>query len=302
MERNPAFYIEIERIKANLTDCVMPVHPFREIAKFRSLVLENPKHAKRFAESEIEKSEDYVKLAEMGLDVIVAPSILSRVLAFEIAPDLIVYVCRSKKRKVIERKLERIKSFEFKAIRERSIKDRLRISKIEGEILGYPECCVSKFVEFKKNSILGKSSPPETVTILECLESGIFNDTLSYFSNPPKELPQEYFAFFTSNFYPCTVDCSKAISIGMKTYERLDFGKKKIYRRKLILNVLNLLVSAYNTYKFVKERGTKTEFGEAIKDFFDKFSADDLSRLENISRLIALDQLDFENRYLMHFD
>ncbi len=302
MESNPAFYIEIERIRANLTDCIMPIHPFREIAKFRSLVLENPRYAKRFAESEIRKSEDYAKLTKMGLDVIVAPSILSRVLSFEIAPDLIVYVCRSKKRKVIERKLERIASLEVKAVRERSIKDRLKISRIEGEILGYPECCVSNFIELKKKSFLGKSSPPETVTILDCLESGIFKDTLSYFSNPPHELPQEYFAFFTSNFYPCTVGCSKAISIGIKLYEQLDARTQKIYRCKLILNVLNLLVSAYNAYKFVREKGTKTEFGKAVMEFFSKFSHD-LGRLESISRLIAFDQLDFENRYiLMHLD
>ena len=303
MKSNPAFYIEIERIRANLTDCVMPLHPFREIAKFRSLVLENPRYAKRFAESEVRSSKEYAELSDMGLDVIVTPSILSRVLTFEVSPDLIVYVCRSNKRRAIEKKLEKITSLEVKAIRKRSIEDRLKISEIEGEILGYPECCVSKFVELKRNCFFGRSSPPETVTILECLESGIFKDTLKHFSNPPNELPQEYFAFFTSNFYPCTIACSKAISVGLKLYEQLDVRTQKIYRCKLILNVLNVLVSAYNSYKFVKERGAKTEFGKAVMEFFGNFSADDLGRLEKISRLIAFDQFDFENRYIsMHLD
>jgi len=303
MNKNPAFYIEVERIKANLTDCVMPVHPFKEIVRFRSLVLENPSFAKRFAESEIKKHDDYSKLAGYGLDVIVAPSILSRVLTFEVAPDLIVYICRSSKKRSIEKKLEKIKALEVKAIKRRSIEYRIKISKIEGEILNYPQCCVSRFIELKRDSYLNKSPPPETATILECLESNIFSNLLRYFLNPSDDIPQEYFAFFTSNFYPCNVNCSRAISVGMKLYERLDDYKRKVYRCKLILNVLNIFVSAYNSYKFVMEKGAKTEFGKAVMEFFSKLSAEDKGRLEKISKLIALDQLDFENRYiLMHLD
>lgn len=302
MERNPAFYIELERIKANLTDCVMPIHPFKEITKYRSLVLENPKLAKRFAEADVRRAEDYARLAEMGLDVVVSPTILSRVLTFEISPDLIVYVCRSNKKRSIEKRLEKLASLEVKALRKGSIDDRLKISEIEGSLLGYPKCCVSKFVELKRNSFFGRSSPPETVTILECLELGFFN-VLKLFSNPPKELSQEFFAFFTSNFYPCSVNCSKAISIGMRIYEQLDAKKRKIYRCKLILNVLNVLVSAYNSYRFVKERGAKTEFGKAVLRFFEKLSSDELSRLEKISKLMAVDSLDFENGYIsMYLD
>ncbi len=303
MNGNPAFHIEIERIKVNLTDCVMPTHPFKGIAKFRSLVLEDPSFAKRSAEYEIRKHDDYAKLIEDGLDVIVVPSVLSRVLTFEVTPDLIVYVCRSSKKKSIEKKLDKIKALEVKAIKKRSIEDRLKISKIEGEILNYPQCCISRFIELKRKSYFNESPPPETVTILECLEFNIFGNLLKYFLNPPREIPQEYFAFFTSNFYPCNVNCSKAISIGIKLYENLDDHKQKIYRCKLILNVLSIFISAYNSYKFVLKRGVKTEFGKAVMDFFSKLSAEDKSRLEKISKLIALDQLDFENRYiLMHLD
>ncbi len=298
MRDYPSFYIELERIRAELTYCVMPVHPFVEIHGFVPLILENPRYAKELAESTVRKGGVYRRLVEMGMDIVIAPVLLSRVLSFEIVPDFSVYVCDVGGKGEVEKTVEKMAKLEKRAIKRRDLKCRLKISELEGGMLGYPKCCISNFVRLKGESAIGRSIPPETFTILNCLKSGLFEELLRFFSNPPKELPQEFFAFFTSNFYPCDVNCSKAIDIGMRVYECLDSVKQKIYRCKLILNVLNLLASAYKSYEFVRRRGAKTEFGREISEFFGNLSADDLSRIDRISKLISANQLEFENRYI----
>ncbi len=296
---NPSFRIELERIKAGVTDCVMPSHDFDFLSDYRGLVRTNPKLAKKLAESDLKKTEEYKIVKKLDLEVIVAPTLSGRVIPLQISPDLIVYVCRSDRKDFVEKKVEKMLKLESRGLNRKSLKDWLKIFEIEGKMLGYPECCVEKFVKMKEKSFYGESVPPETDIIMRCLEHDFF-EVLRFFREP-SEIPEHYFAFFTSNFYPCDVNCQKAISIGVAVREHLDEELRRIYERKLVLNVLNLLVSAYSTYLFVRERGAKTEFGRMVKDFFESLSSQDLRMVSYLARRFSSERVKFENEYLLGF-
>ncbi len=296
---NPSFLIELERIKAGVTECVMPLHDFVFLSEYRGLVQTNPKLAKKLAESDLKKTEEYKVVKKLDLEVVVAPTLSGRVVPFQISPDLIVYVCRSDRKDFVEKKAEKMLKLEWRGLRRKTLKDWLKIFEIEGRMLGYPECCVEKFVKMKEKSFYGESVPPETDVVMRCLEHDFF-DVLRFFKEP-SEIPEQYFAFFTSNFYPCDVNCQKAISIGVAVREHLDEKLRRIYERKLVLNVLNLLVSAYSTYLFVRDRGAKTEFGRMVKDFFESLSSEDLKIISDLARRFSSERVKFENEYLLRF-
>jgi hypothetical protein len=308
---NPAFYIEVGRVKAGVTDCVLPLHPFKAVVlKYRSVlanILANGRipneSIEKSVESEIKKLNDYGILKGMDLEVVASATILNRILStVAISPDIFIYICDASKVKSIRKKLKRIKSLEIKAISKNSLEYRLEINKIEGELLCYPECCINSFIELKQKSVLG-GQPPETKAIVECIERGLFSDILKLLFSPKSELPEEIYAFFTSNFYPCRIDCEKAIEIGKSYEERLAGIYKTAYRCKLILNATYCLISAFESYKLVKAKKPKTEFGKTVLEFFDSLPSDKKEKLDKISKLLAIDPLDFENRFiLMHLD
>jgi len=297
---NPSFRIELERIKTGVTECAMPSHDFGFLSEYTDLTLTNPLLAKKLAESDLKKTKEYIFAKKLDLELVVAPTLSGRVVPLHLSPDIIVYVCRSDRKKVVEKKAEKMFRLELRALRKESLKDWLKIFEIEGRMLGYPECCIEKFVKLKEKSFYGESVPPETAVIIQCLEQDFF-EVLRFFRNP-SEIPEQYFAFFTSNFYPCDVNCRRAISIGITVKEHLDERLGRIYERKLVLNVLNLLVSAYNAYLLVKERGARTEFGKMVSGYFESLPSEDLKMISYLARRLSSDGIKFENEYLLRFD
>ena len=297
-ESNPSFYIEVLRIKAGLTDCVLPFHPFKDIiAKY----MLTDDYVEERIEKDIKRSNEYKTLSEMNLDLVVYVTILDRILSdLVIHPTVLVYVCNASKINKIRKKLKKIKELEMKAIHRRSIEYRLKVNEMEGRLLNYPECCISNFVELKYKSMLGLASPPETKLVMECLENNLLLKILGLFKNPDS-LVDEIYSLFTSNFYPCSIECSKAMEMGKRYEEFLEGKYKKAYKCKLILNALYLLLSAYNSYKLMKS--PKTEYGQMIFKFFNSLSKSEIDKIEKINKLVMMDILDFENKYiLMHLD
>ena len=295
-ESNPSFYIEVLRIKAGLTDCVLPFHPFKDvIAKYEII----DDYAEERIEKDIKRSNEYKTLREMNLDVVVSVTILDRILSeLVLHPNVLVYVCNASKVNKIRKKLKKIKELEMKAILKRSMEYRLKVNEIEGRLLNYPKCCILNFVELKYKSMLGLTSPPETKLVMECLENNLFLKVLKLFKNPDF-LVDEMYSLFTSNFYPCSIGCSKAMELGKRYEEFLEGKYKKAYKCKLLLNALYLLLSAYNSYKFMKS--PKTEYGQMVLNFFNSLSKSEIDKIEKINKLVMIDILNFENRYiLMH--
>ncbi|HIP63587.1 MAG TPA: DUF483 domain-containing protein [Archaeoglobus profundus] len=301
-EENPSFYIEVLRIKAGLTDCVLPIHPFKDIiAKYMIYDITTDDYVEEKIEKEIKRSNEYKTLKEMDLDVVVSVTILDRILSdLVIHPTVLVYVCNASKIDKIRKKMKKIKELEMKAIHRRSIEYRLKVNEMEGKLLNYPECCISNFVELKYKSMLGLTSPPETKLVMECLENNLLLKVLKLFENPDS-LVDEIYSLFTSNFYPCSIECSKAMDMGKRYEEFLEGKYKKAYRCKLVLNALYILLSAYNSYKFMKS--PKTEYGQMVFKFFNNLSKSEINKIERINKLVMMDILDFENKYiLMHLD
>ncbi len=286
-----AFYVEVLRVERGITECAMPVHPFRGISRYKGVIPTSPENARKLAEMEIRSSEGYEILREMGLEAIPYPSMLDRVL-MRVVPDFIVYVCRRERKERVEGILRKIRRAEMRAISGSKV-HALKVLRMEGRLLGYPECCVSSFVRLK-----GEGISPEARTVELCIEEGLFGTALEIFEKGGGDFPEELYSFFTSNFYPCRPGCERAVRIGKAIEDSLDEGLRVVYRFKIILNVLNVLSSAYATYRFVKERGVKSDFGRIVKEFFESLGEGRVKTVERVASEILRDQLDFESRCL----
>ncbi|WP_456327657.1 DUF483 domain-containing protein [Archaeoglobus sp.] len=157
---------------------------------------------------------------------------------------------------------------------------------LEGRLLGYPKCCISSFSQKKV-----RGETPEKDVIMDCINHGIFAEVLESFPDP--NLPEKSYSLFTMNFYPCKVDCKRALDIGLKLVE---FNPK--FRYKIVLNVLNLLIPVFDVYERFKQ--PKTDFGKAVHSFVE--SLGDLKRkAESIVNEFRSDPLGFEIRYLKRY-
>ena len=285
---NIAFRIELERIFAGVTRCVLPNNPF-PLRDCVEMVMVDPELAKSSAESKVRRHPWYKDLAGIGLDVVANPTLLSRVLKMTMAPEIQVFVCRSDWKGELEGKLERLRKVEIKALKSGDEREWAKMVRAEGKILGYPRCCIDRFVRGKL-----KSEPQETRIIAECIEEGILGEIYSLLREP-SEPKEELFVFFTSNFYPCEIGCERALKIGLAVRESLEGKLRRAYELKVILNSSNLLMSAYSTYRFVRRRGGKTEFGRLVEEFFrDK----DLKFLESVFTAYSSNPLGFEDGFI----
>ena len=185
------------------------------------------------------------------------------------------YVCKDKEKAL--KLLRRIELLE----RNPTKKNVKRIIKIEGKLLGYPKCCVDRFSNLKV-----EGGSPEKEIIRECVESGLFLEILKGYPNP--ELPEEAYSIFTTNFYPCGIDCGRARKIGKSIVE---YDER--YGYKIVLSVLNLLPPVFEIYRLKP----KTEFGRLIHDFVE--SLKDLKpKAYQIAKKMAENPLKFEVDYL----
>ncbi|RLE52746.1 MAG: hypothetical protein DRJ26_04310 [Candidatus Methanomethylicota archaeon] len=115
-----------------------------------------------------------------------------------------------------------------------------------GELLGYPECCIKRYAEERS--------------------SGVYIEERA--SRQIKELKRagdkpDIYAFFSSNFFPCTPKCPKASEIGRKLYEaisRLSPSAGKAFLKCLEENVSTVekypdLIAEYRRMVDARARG-----------------------------------------------
>jgi len=189
---------------------------------------------------------------------------------------LSVYVCKDREKALkILRKIEELEA-------NPTLENLRKMIELEGKLLGYPRCCVRKFSRLKV-----ERKNPEARIIEECIERGIFEEVLRFYPEPN---PDKALSLFTSNFYPCRLDCKKAYEIGKKL---VDYNPN--YRYKVVLNILNLLVPVFEIYKNFRE--PKTDFGKLVFSFVE--SLGDLRlKAESIVNEYAKNPIKFEIDYL----
>jgi hypothetical protein len=267
-ELNPSLYLELGRVLSDLSHCI---------------VLSNLRR------------EEHSALKEIGLKVISFKSRVDRIVSSKepiFSPHTFYYVFKHSSERFVVKTLEKIERLEKKP----SLKNRLKINELEGEILGYPDCCISSFVNLKRGSVEGKT-PPETKTVLECMDSNVFLDVLKAFPEP--KIPYCAYSLFTSNFYPCSIGCKKAIEIGKKCesfFDEIDSRFGLFYRCKIVSNVLGLLVPIFEVSKIPNP---KTDFGKRAKDFV--VSLGDLKpKAEKVISIYRLNPIEFENDYILY--
>ncbi len=277
---NPVLFLEVSRVKSGISNCVLPQKVFEpDFSVYEKL---NTQFA-RFMNGECgvgelwETAEVVEELAlnslnsalikavsELGLRLTPVVIFANRVLKKEVFyPEIQFFVCKNaanlKRLKMIDRKILEGK-IEFG-------KGRDRLIRIEGKILGYPECCVDKYIEGKKEF------PAESRLIIECIEHGIFDVVLEAFKKSQIiSLPQ----FFTSNFYPCSVGCKRAEKMGLKIEEWLgEF--RDAFRLWSMVNVLYHLVVGYKTSK------AKDDFGRRLKSYYSGLESQDVEIINALS-------------------
>jgi len=110
--------------------------------------------------------------------------------------------------------------------------------KKEGQLLGYPICCTKSFVSLRFSNYPTKDNPIHS----NSLEKIASKDLIHYLhlgGDPDEDLP---FTYFTSEFYPCQPDCSKAASIGKKHFEKYrEMDNKLAYIFEYILFSIHLI-------------------------------------------------------------
>jgi len=263
---NPSLCLEVGRIFAGLTDCIVVNH--------------------------LTKNE-YNTIKDMGLDVAVFQAKINWIVSSqEPLPSnhLLFYVFRKNCKKEVMKTLKEIERLE----KNPTLENRLRINELEGILLGYPDCCVREFIHLKRLSSLGEALPPETKTVLECIRSGLFAEVLKNFPEP--EIPEIAYSLFTSNFYPCKIGCTKAKRIG-KDYKNYLDKYSLAYRCKIVSNVINLLVPVFEIYRALPN--PKTEFGKVVVEFIESLGKLK-GKAKKIVDLYKLNPIKFENDYIAY--
>uniref|UniRef100_A0A7C3MAY5 DUF483 domain-containing protein n=1 Tax=Archaeoglobus fulgidus TaxID=2234 RepID=A0A7C3MAY5_ARCFL len=261
---NPVLFLEVSRVKSGISRCALPQKIFEP--DFSVYELLNNSFV-RFLNGECgveelyETAENFEEILsslsnsltnaihELNLHLTPVVVFVNRVLTGDMLyPEIQFFVSKN------PAELKRLKKIEMKILEGKIEfrKGKEKLMRIEGKILGYPECCVDKYIESKK------TFPAESRLIVECIESGIFNAVLDAFKKSKiVSIPQ----FFTSNFYPCSVECKRAERLGLRIEEWIDeYGDA--FRLWSMVNVLYHLAVGYKASK------VEDDFGKRLKNFY----------------------------------
>jgi len=160
----------------------------------------------------------------------------------DFAPEMQFYIIDRKYKSAVSKSLSKIRRIEQQAIKRRSADRIPKINEVEGKMLGYPGCCVSAFTKLKQERIMGKQSPsPERVIAEEFVEIGLDKLTVKALKRPV-ELPEETYSLFTTNFYPCSLKCDRAIELGKTYQDFLDKIAKGVFTAGVAANLASILV------------------------------------------------------------
>ena len=308
---SPTLFFEVARIVANTSFCVLPQQVFT--FKFNNLRLLNSIFSYIAGEIDCKKLESEINYIEReainflkkddlskilhNLDMEVIPfcTIVDRILNSEetpIFPTIYYYVYKKGKRERVEEVLHKIRAFEIEVLSENELEKRLEIVKLEGKLLGYPECCINEFLDLKKRAILNNYSlSPEKKTILELLESGLLNKFHELLENIDSF---EYvYSLFSLNFYPCSIFCKKAIKIGKTCNDHLD-KNNRAYRCGLIFNTFYHIATGYKSYTISKRKDS--EYLKKISIYYNNLKPDVQEILEASKNVLS--DKDFINNFI----
>jgi hypothetical protein len=156
-----------------------------------------------------------------------------------------------------------------------------RIIRLEGKILGYPECCIENYAQGKET---GKSAERNLVD--ECLTKGYFDSLLSHYIHSKILFTP---SLFTSNFYPCSIGCLEAVEIGEKIRDwlaDLSTSLSTPFEFRTMVNGLYLLTTAYKTYIHKKS--------QKLEQFFSKLDENSINLVGSVATVIS-NLTDFTN-------
>jgi hypothetical protein len=126
-----------------------------------------------------------------------------------------------------------------------------------GNILGFPACCIDRYVFDRQSGVL---SPEQRSSnqIIHC--------------DNPEEIVD--LAYFTKDFFPCQPDCAHAIKKGTTLYSRIaeiDLDTANIYREHLLENVSlvrqypEIIKQKIQSLKAVRSQRREVDTGEQQK-------------------------------------
>ncbi len=255
---NPVLFLEIARIKCGAARCVLPQQIFAPSVK----PSDNVKMTEKEALESLRDTLEYRMVEKLGLKLRPFVTFVNRILSRPtVSPNIQFFVHQK-----CEKEFKRMREIEIAAIEGFMNFDiaRNRLIEIEGKMFGYPKCCVDGY-------ITGKSSlPAESRLILEGIDSGIFDELLEAFLRSEIiSLPQ----FFTSGFYPCSIECRRAVKVGRRIERWLD-DYRDAFRIRCMINALHLLVTGYAASK---GRG---EFSRKVKAFYSTIGDEKLELIQ----------------------
>ncbi len=289
---NPVFFLEVSRIFSGISKCVLvqqvyevPTVVNEKISDSLSDFVKGRIGVKDLFNIafECEKTLENFCKNTYGLEVKVVPYIgfVSRVLSRPVlTPEYLFFVGefdRSELRQIEKKLLSGKLSFE---------RAQKKLIEKEGKLLGYPKCCIKNYVESKR------AIPAESKIILEMFEKGSFKKLFTALESSRIE---PIYSLFTSNFYPCSIDCNNAVSLGLHLDSWLG-QYSRAFRLRTMVNALYI----FNTAVVASKLDTK--FGKKLRSFlieYDKWVIFCESISDKIKKITEFSNL-FINRILSY--
>lgn len=306
---SPTLLLEIVRIRAKLADCVIPQQFFESkfhadltnlISSYLNGLIDAETLEQRIngienkIKEELKSNEIREMLNELNVDVLPFCVVVDRILSSKdipVFPEVQYYVYDVSKENNVIRRLKKVRRSEMKVFEGKDeLKNRMKIIEIEGELLGYPKCCVDEFLRLKKKAILSNSSlTPEKKVVIELLDLDIHNKLPEIFSN--LDFDDVFYSLFTSNFYPCSIRCKNAIKIGKicKDYLEQYPEYKKAYKCRLLFNVFYQLATGYKSYLLLKSVNTEhSKYSKKVVNHFNNLKPD-VNEILNAAKNVITD-------------
>ncbi len=322
LDISPIFFVETGRIKAKTTDCALLQQFFTDIGSYateelhkilESRAYQNINKLEEWIYQKMERYSLYTASRENGLEIIPCATILNRISKPLLSPNIFFYLCNEGESGKVSEKLSTIREIEVEAFKELDKKDTnvnreelshdqleklVTINRMEGELLGYPQCCVSEFIKSRE-----EERNHETDIAFQCLKNRDLEFALNCFLTPQKvrdvELPNSFHSHFTSNFYPCSIGCENAIAVSKRNKQY--FGEfDTVYKGRLILNILYHLATCYGSYHIMKHYNLKlkNDYRKFVWDFFDMFGEESLQFMGKIKDLLIYSPNEIGDTYL----
>ncbi|MFO7965982.1 MAG: DUF483 domain-containing protein [Archaeoglobaceae archaeon] len=319
---SPIFFVETARVQAGTTDCVLLQQFFTDIATYATeelyKILESQDHQKinkldDWVHKKMERYSLYTTSRGTGLEIIPCATILNRISRPLLSPGFFFYLCNEQSSEKVREKISEIRKMELETLKELDtgdinsgaeqlghdlVESIVNINKMEGDLLGYPQCCVSQFIRSREE---GRNH--ETDIALQCLKNKDLDLALDCFLTPQEvkdiELPNSFHSHFTSNFYPCSTGCEKAIAIS-KRNEQYFGSFNTAYKGRLILNVMYHLATCYGSYQIIRSNNLKliNDYRTHVWKFFDRFDEESLQFMEKIKDLIIYSPNEIGDTYI----